>query len=242
MRENIIQENEWYQKMLFDKEIGKPARIYLNKRGITKDTAIHWQLGYSPFKMQNPVLKDYDNLYLKMQGRITIPIYDQNGNLTSISGRYILNSKNKPKYDHYPFPSRSVLFGLYNNKNDIYNKNEIFITEGQLDVIQSWQKGLTTVVSSFGAHCSLTQLALCSRYTDNIYMLYDDDFAGNTGTKKALEYKKYGLNIQTANILSHQDLDEYFRNHTVDDFYTKLNNRSEINILKYKLSKIRGDL
>lgn len=239
MRSDIIQENEWYQSMLLNKEIGKPARIYLKKRGINKDTALYWHLGYSPFNMQNPILKDYEDLYKKMQGRITIPIYDQNGELISISGRYILNDKNKPKYDHYPFSSRSILFGLYQNKDDIIKDNQVFITEGQMDVIHAWQKGLKTAISSFGAHCSLTQLALCSRYANNIYLLYDDDFAGHNGAKNALQYKKYGLNIVMANVLYKQDLDEFFNHHSVEDFYKKLNYHDGMNILKYKLSKIK---
>lgn len=240
MRTDIVDENQWYQEVLFDKELGKPGRIYLKQRGISKQTALYWNLGYSPFEVTNPVLKDYGNLYEKMQGRITIPIYDQNGQLISISGRYTLKSKEKPKYDHYPFPSRSVLFGLYQNKNDIIQKNEVFITEGQMDVIQAWQNNLKTVVSSFGAHCGLTQLALCSRYTDKIYLLYDDDAAGNTGTKSALQFKKYGLDLQVANVLYKQDLDEFFRQHTVDDFYKKLNAHDKMNILKYKLKQIRS--
>ena len=236
---DFTEENEWYIEQLFKKE-NINARRYLANRGITQKTAIFWKLGYSPFNEINPVLKDLDNVYKKMQGRITIPIFNQNDELISISGRYILNNKAKTKYDHYPFPSRATLFGLSQNKETIKQTNTIYITEGQMDVIRAWQAGVKNIVCSFGAHCSLNHITLASRYAENIIVLYDNDFAGQNGAKQTDLYKKYGINIKRLNILpSGQDLDNYFSTHTADDFNNLINLvNNEDNILKRKLKNL----
>lgn len=243
MRPNIEEENKFYINCLFDKQLGKSARIYLNKRGINKETVKFWKLGYSPYEIICPIF-DKENPYKpweKLQGRITIPIYDQNNQLISISGRLIKSIDNKPKYDHYPFPSRSVLFGLSQNKENIFNEDKCFITEGQIDVISSWQAGLKTVVSSFGAHCSLNHLALIARYTNNIYIIYDNDFAGYNGANKIKEFQKYKeLNINILNILNKgEDLDNYFKSHNKNDFDLLLNENNKQNMLNKKIQYLK---
>lgn len=244
MRPNIEQENEFYINCLFDKEIGKVARIYLNKRGITKETAKFWKLGYSPINIINPIFDINDNFkpWIKLQGRITIPIYNQNDELISISGRLIKKLKNKPKYDHYPFPSRSTLFGLSQNKMNIFNEDRCFVTEGQMDVISSWQAGVTNIVSSFGAHLSLNHLALISRYTNNIDIIYDNDFAGYNGANKVKEFKNLGdLNLNILRILKEgEDLDSFFKKNKKEDFYNLINNNNQMSILQKKLQYIKN--
>lgn len=235
--QNFIEENEWYIEQLFKKE-NIEARCYLFNRGLNKESVSFWKLGYSPFNKVNPVLEGLD-IYKKMQGRITIPIFNQNNELISISGRYIKNDKAKTKYDHYPFPSRATLFGLSQNKEEIKKANVCYITEGQMDVIKAWQKGVKTIVCSFGAHCSLNHIALASRYCDKIVILYDNDFAGQNGAKQVNEYKKYGIEINILNVLPEgQDLDNFFTEHSADDFYDLINSSNKLNILQ---NKLRGD-
>ena len=208
------EENNYYKQQLFNKE-NKIARQYLLSRGITQQTALDWELGFCPISDKS-----------KLKGRITIPIYDQNGNMISISGRLIYNLKKKSKYDHYPFPARSILFGLYLNKEYIKQQNTIFITEGQMDVIKAYQSGVKNVVCSFGAHCSLYQIAIAVRYCDNVYIIYDNDYAGQQGAKKIITDIKQqnitDINIKSLNLFSqNEDLDNYFSKHTKEDF-TKL--------------------
>lgn len=235
--QNFVDENEWYIEQLMSNN--NQGVAYLNYRNIAKSTAEFWHLGYSPLDKINPALKDLD-IYKKMQGRITIPIYNQNDEIISISGRYIFNDKSKSKYDHYPFPSRATLFGLAQNKEEIQKTNVCYITEGQMDVIKSWQAGVRNIVCSFGAHCSLNHIALASRYCDNIVILYDNDFAGQNGAQQVYLYKKYGVNVRVFNLLAEgQDLDNYFTYHTKDDFNKLVNSRDRLNVDRYKLQKLK---
>lgn len=240
------QELREYENILFKSEAGKIARDYLKNRGIVKKTAKFWNLGYCPIGFIPDCHRDQvDNevypFWEKMWGRLIIPIIDQNGKVISLSGRQIEKYKDSPKYDHYRFPARQILFGLNQNKNNIMNKNRCIITEGQMDVISSWQNGLDIVVSSFGAHGSLSHLALISRYCDHIDILYDGDQAGKKGMQDIRKITSIGeLNINIVNnIFSYgEDLDSWIQKNSPKKLFNLMDNRKD-DILKYKLHMMK---
>lgn len=229
---NIYEEElKEYQYILFKSKIGHKAREYMQyTRGISPATAKYWGLGYSPLNFIPECYKKDSNyeinkFWKKLNGRIVIPIYDANGKLISLSGRTIFNMK--PKYEHYPFSARKILFGLYQNKHKIREENLLIITEGQLDVISAWQKDVHTVVSSFGAHAGIDHLATASRYTNNIYILYDNDSAGLSGLDAIQEIAhQTNLNITLCPGIfpKGQDLDNWIKSHSKDELYTLINN------------------
>lgn len=183
------EESKEYIKMLYSEE-GREARQYLKNRYISVATAKFWELGYSPYDFVPECYKDSDvTFYKKMHGRITIPVYDSNGNMIGISGRAI-DPNVKPKYMHYVFPTRSTLFGLWQNKKDVVRENAIVFAEGQFDIINAWQNGLRICVCTFGAHFSEVQYAIASRYTNRINVMYDQDQAGIDGTISSMKRNK----------------------------------------------------
>ena len=150
---NLNDEMKEYSDILLNKPEGKPGRDYLKTRNITKSTAIAWNLGYCPVGYTPKCYKDLPvnfKFYQKMYGGLTIPVFDSNKNLVTISRRRVIELNKikgyedfkNPKYDHYPFNARSVLFGLNMNQGDMFLNNIAVVTEGQLDVISAWQKGL----------------------------------------------------------------------------------------------------
>jgi len=215
---NYEEQVDLYHNLLFDSKFGKSGRKYLNTRKIKKNTAIFWKLGYLPF---NYLKNNTDYQMKKMEGRITIPIYDSNGILVSIAGRSVYPAL-KPKYLHYSFPTSTTLFGLYQNKYNIAVKQHAIVTEGQMDVIMSWQNGLDNVVSSFGTKFSYEHLVLLSRYCDNINILYDADNAGEIGMNNAKKFSDISdvkINIKKDILLKDEDLDLFFKEKTLEDFY-----------------------
>ncbi len=243
---NFDEELMEYENILFSLESGVLGREYLRNRGITKKTAKFWNLGYCPIGYIPNCYKDQANenvypFWEKMWGRLIIPIIDQNGKVISLSGRRIVQYKDTPKYDHYRFPARQILFGLGQNKNDIMENNRCIITEGQMDVISSWQKGLNIVVSSFGAHGSLSHLALISRYCDKIDVIYDGDEAGKKGMKDIRKISSIGeLDINIVNnIFGYgEDLDSWIQKNSAKKLLDIIDNKKD-NILKYKLSMMK---
>ena len=225
---NFQPELDEYKYILFNTKEGLPGREYLKKRNISPQTAKIWNLGYCP--------KDYDaNCYKsflkenityfwrRMNNRLIIPIYNSNNKLISLSGREI-NSK-WPKYIHYPFQVKQNLFGLNINKDNIRTEDYALVTEGQIDVISAWQKGIKNITSSFGAHSSQYHLALLARYTNNIYYIYDNDEAGLQSIKFLKRIKHADLNVKYyINVFNkNEDLDNFCQNHTKAELETLLN-------------------
>jgi DNA primase len=180
--------------------------------------------------------------WTKMWNGITFPIRDQNGRMISISRRLIKKEEGRPKYDHYPFNARRVLFGLYQNKNEIRQLDRAIITEGQLDVISSWQHGLKIVTSSFGAHGSLDHLAVLSRYASIVDILYDEDNAGKVGTDAIEQFETYGdleVNLRTGIFPQGDDLDSWIRTHSMEELFTLIN-KTKVDHLRNKLRFLKS--
>jgi len=246
MKNDLLEkEIELYNDILLHKPEGDIGRKYLRSRRITQNTAKEWNIGYCPVGYIPPIYKDihdsaqYD-FWIKMWGRIVFEIRDIHGKIISISGRKIIDVPKRgknPKYDHYPFDARRNLFGLYKNKNDIFKEDKGIITEGQFDVITAWQNGLKTAVSSFGAHCSKTHCILLSRYTSNIFILFDSDYAGYQGLMQAKsKLKDMDLNINYKRIFEKdEDLDSWIKYNSKEDLYKLL----EVNRIDNVLSKLK---
>jgi DNA primase len=219
---DFSKELEEYKHQLFSTY--NNAMIYLCERGISLETAKYWQLGYSPIGYEPDCYKDNEEnkSWKKMNGRLIIPIIDQNGKVISLSGRRV-DDITGPKYDHYPFPARRILFGLYQNKSNIRKENMAIITEGQMDVISAWQNGMRVVTSSFGAHASADHLALISRYANELNILYDADAAGLKGLKifDDIESKSDITCRLCTDIFRHgEDLDNFSKYHSFDELKT----------------------
>lgn len=241
MIEHFPEESLEYQRILFNSEAGLPGRAYLKQRGITAETARHWEMGYCPYGHTAKVYKDMNKNPKKMYGRITFPIRDQHGKMISISGRLVLQLKEVPKYDHYPFAARRILFGLWQNKEDIRKLERAVVTEGQLDVITAWQSNFRIVTSSFGAHGSLDHLALLSRYSNIVDILYDADAAGEKGIEGIKKLTTLGdLDVRFQRPFPRgEDLDSWLRKNSVDDLWKALE-KDETDNLKLKLMRMKS--
>lgn len=155
-------------------------------------------------------------------GNVSIPIFDKDDNLTNI--RYRVN----PFSDHegYRYWSekgcRSILF---NEKVLSESPKEVYITEGEFDALQLWQRGLKFVLSTtLGAGYFSEEWVDAFRDVKRIYLCYDSDRAGRDGMLKAA--KKLGMDrcriIELPKVEGRKktDLTEYFVDdgHTFDDF------------------------
>ena len=218
-----------YQEILFSKKEGQAGREYLKKRNILPSTAKVWGLGFCPINYIPLIYRKKQSKYQykMLWDRLIIPVYNVHGKLISIGGRLIYKSKNT-KYANYQFTNSRNLFGIYLNYQEIRKQNIAIITEGQLDVISAWQKGIKTVTCSFGAHSGIEQIALLSRYTDNIYVIYDSDAAGSKGLNALKKIKSGDINLKLLSNLfpAGQDLDNWLQYHSKEEFYNLLNNNT----------------
>jgi DNA primase len=151
---------------------------------------------------------------------LIMPFRNSYGEIVALVGRTMLPeaewkalkiSKYKNTAESSVFKKGNLLFGLFENKQSIMDQNCVYIVEGQFDVIKANEKGFNNIVALGNSHMTSYQFSVISRYTDNIFLLLDNDEAGNKGRKRIVE--KFGklANIQNFYLPeSYKDIDEYF--------------------------------
>jgi DNA primase catalytic core len=147
---------------------------------------------------------------------IVLPYKNIYGDIIGLVGRSILSKEEqkaqgvKSKYKNTSLPKALNLFGMYNAKNDIIAKDSVIIVEGQFDCITCHRYGFKNVVAVGGVAFSKFHFYLLQRYTNNIFLLLDNDDAGRRERDNILS--RYGklANIQTIALDScYKDVDEY---------------------------------
>ena len=151
---------------------------------------------------------------------LIMPYKDTYGNVVGIVGRSLLSDKERKysKYKNTDFSKSKYLFGLYENKKSIIENDSVFVVEGQFDTIKAVEKGFTNIVSLGGAGMSDYQFFILSRYTNNIFLLLDNDDAGEKGRKRIIE--KFGKYANIHNFYlpePYKDIDEYLMENSYED-------------------------
>lgn len=146
---------------------------------------------------------------------LVMPFRDTYGKIVAMVGRTLLSDEERqkkkiPKYKNTVFRKGNYVFGLFENKQEIIDQNCVYIVEGQFDVIKAMEKGFRNIVALGNSNMTAYQLSVISRYTNNIFLLLDNDEAGEKGRKRIVD--KFG---QLANIRNfylpdgYKDIDEY---------------------------------
>lgn len=151
--------------------------------------------------------------------QLIMPFKNAYGKSVGLVGRTMLSdddmkSKNISKYKNTKqsefFKKGNFLFGLYENKKYILEQNSVFIVEGQFDVIKAVERGFKNIVALGNSNMTVYQFTLICRYTNNIFLLLDNDEAGKKGRKKIVNQFGKFANIQNFYIPeSYKDIDEY---------------------------------
>ena len=205
---------EFYQKNLLNNK-ESVAYKYLSGRAISDDNIETYGLGFAPnsFDALQQYLKGFFSeeiqekagLIIKRENnpgyvdrfrnRITIPIYDEKGNVVAFGARAIEVGQN-PKYLNSPdtivYNKSNILYGLYQAKDAIKEKDSIVIMEGYFDVISAQINGVKNAVGACGTALTDSHVKLISRYTQSrrIYLAFDTDRAGQNATKRGAQIIK----------------------------------------------------
>jgi DNA primase len=155
---------------------------------------------------------------------LIMPIKDLYGNPIALVGRTIIDEevrkeKKISKYKYtMDFTKTNNVFGLYENKNSIIQNDLVYVVEGQIDVIKAMERNFNNIVGIGGSSMSSYQFSLITRYTDNIFLLLDNDDAGEKGRKNIIE--RFGKYANISNLYlpdAYKDIDEYFRANPADE-------------------------
>ena len=141
-------------------------------------------------------------LYDALGGRLIFPIINAFDEVIGFGGRQL----EKVKFGKYKNTKETMLFDksktLYNvnllkKLKREQSLNEVIFVEGYMDTISLYQAGFRNVVATMGTSLTKEQARLAKRYTDNVLISYDGDFAGQNADLRGLEIlKDAGLNVR----------------------------------------------
>ncbi|HLF84240.1 MAG TPA: DNA primase [Blastocatellia bacterium] len=246
-RDSVLRLNEWaaefFELQLNDTEEGASAREYVQSRGIKKETAKLFRLGYAPdswdaltnhLKERDAttdeihtsglaVLKDTGGVYDRFRARVIFPITDPQGRVIAFGGRVM--GEGEPKYLNSPetavYTKGRNLFGLGHSKNEIRNLGFAILVEGYLDCIIPFQEGVHNIVASLGTALTDNQVRLLRRYMDQpqIVVNFDPDSAGQAATMRSIDVLlAEGFKVNILRMPTEQDPDAFVRAHGVERF------------------------
>lgn len=258
----------FYYKAFNDPDIGKPAREYAAKRGLSKQTLDNFGIGYSPIAWN--ALYDYlkgkgykdaellnsgifkksektDKPFDLFRGRLMFPIFDSFGKIIAFGGRAL--GDEKPKYINSPDSL------VYDKRNHLYAMNfarkeqsrQLIVVEGYMDAIAMHVAGFKNTVAALGTSFTDNQLKLCSRYAEEVVFFFDADNAGQNAALRAIkmmmEYLKKltGINIRIkiAKVPDGKDPDEFIKVNGADKFKEVV--RNALYVEDYLLERAKND-
>ena len=187
--------NAFYRSEFFKHEA---AVRYIYSRGINDAMIEKFELGWAGDSastirlLQNEniepkealevgiVKQNEKGIYASFIERITFPIYAHTAKLVGFGGRTI--SDHPAKYVNSPqsivFDKSKLLYGYHLARQSIFEKKQIIITEGYLDVIMLHFAGFTNAVAVLGTALTTNHLPLLKRGEISVVLCFDGDSAG----------------------------------------------------------------
>ncbi len=232
---------------------------YLKNRGLEKDTLTKFGIGYARagwHSLENYFIEEgtytREDLELaglliksekdgkfhdRYRGRLIFPIFNEGGKVIGFGGRVIKKDDDSAKYINSPetrvYYKSKTLYGLNFAKDHIRSHDSVLLVEGYMDVVSLAHAGIQNVVASSGTALTEEQVHLISRYTKNIFLIYDADLAGIKAAKRGIEIiLEQGLNIKVVSLPDGEDPDSYVRSKGQQEFEKQLQfSKSVINFI-----------
>jgi DNA primase len=215
---------------------GKLALEYYHYRGFTDETIRRFGLGYAfnswdalidharQQGIQADVLekaglvrkREDGNLYDYFRGRTIFPIFSTSGRVIGFGARKMREDDPLGKYINSPetpiYNKSRILYGMYQAKESIREKDLAILVEGYADLISVSQAGIANVVASSGTALTQEQTQLVARYTKNLVIVYDADSAGAQASLRGLEVAlENDLDVRVAELPKGEDPDSFVK-------------------------------
>ncbi len=251
----------WYKSNLIKSQ---SALNYLKDRGITQKSIERFALGYVESSSsvlnflkssQLPLPKAVDagviaigedgKYYARLTNRLIFPIYNQAGSIIGFGGRTLGN--HPAKYINSPqtklFDKSRVFYGYHLAKSEIYNRGEIIITEGYLDVIMLHQAGFSNAVATLGTALTSHHLPLIKKTNAKVILAYDGDKAGiNAAYKASLMLSQSGYEGRVVIFPNGKDPADMVAQNSINELKEYLNSGTDLGVFVIEQIKNRYDL
>lgn len=241
-------------------EAGRPGRAYLIGRGLTRDTIVHFGIGYAAegwdgltnaMRQQGYTKEELLAAHLVSEGarggiydtfrnRAIFPIIDLRGNVIAFGGRNL--GEKGPKYlnssDTPVFKKSRNLFALNFAKGS--PRKGLILCEGYMDVVSLHQAGFTNAVATLGTALTEEQCRLIAQYTGEVLLSYDSDGPGQAATRRATGLlEAAGVKIKVLSIPDAKDPDEFIKKFGAERFEQLIEGSSSAT--DFAISKLRGE-
>ena len=203
----------FFQDSLWDEKVGPMASAYLEERGIDRDTAERFGLGYAPDAWRGlheaashhgigeELLIEVGLVtrsekrrdpYDRFRDRLIFPIESLSGKVVGFGGRVLgAGREGSPKYINSPespiYHKGQVFYGLSWAKSAIRRQETALVVEGYMDVVSLAAAGFENAVAPLGTAVTSDQVAVLRRYTSRAHLLFDSDAAGRKATFRAAD-------------------------------------------------------
>ncbi len=173
-----------------------------------------------------------EHIFDRYTSRVIFPIHNVTGRVIGFGGRILGNDKKLAKYINSPqtdiYDKSRVLYGLYFAKKTIIQEDNCYLVEGYTDVISMHQSGIENVVSSSGTSLTVEQIKLIHRFTANITILYDGDFAGIKASFRGIDLiLEEGMNVRVLLFPDGDDPDSYSKKVSSEEFKGFIKNNAK---------------
>src|SRR5438874_5376734 len=238
---------EWFHENLLKRDAGGTARDYLKTRGINREVAKSWKLGYAPESwdafcqwaskegyrrqelLSSGLVKRRDEergegeFYDRFRGRLMFPICNDVGEVIAFSGRVLAADATAAKYINSPetplFRKGRVLFGLHKTKRALIDADCAVVCEGQLDLITLFEAGIQNVVAPQGTAFTEQQARVLKRFVNEVVLCFDADAAGKKAAERSLDaLLQNDLIVRVAEMPAGEDPDSLVRREGKEEF------------------------
>ena len=215
-------------------EGARPARRYLEDRGLSPESRERFGIGYAP-KRSDGLLQelraDYspDQLrlsgliqrserdsshYARFRGRVMFPIWNEAGKIVGFGGRAL--GEDQPKYLNSPetplYSKSGTLYALNLARESIRRQGRAVLVEGYMDCIALHQAGIGNAVAVCGTSLTEDQVRLLGRFTKKVLVNFDPDEAGDSATLRSLALLvQGGFGVRVLALPDRLDPDAYIR-------------------------------
>jgi DNA primase len=199
----------------------------INTRKLSEETVRLFHLAHRDSKgtiyVDADMTEPFPALDFRFNDASLFPIQDLYGKVVGVSARPFNPGPNLPKYVNTSYEKSEHLYGLNLTWKECVKEKRAFVVEGNVDVLQMWQKGIKNVVGMLGSAFSVTQLGLLAGFVERVIFVPDGDMAGLNfmeKTKNTLlkRYKDVPMSFSFLMLPQGYDPDSYLKKYSKEEF------------------------
>ncbi|MGH6736647.1 MAG: DNA primase [Methyloceanibacter sp.] len=190
---------------------GREALTYAEGRGLARETLQEFRIGHAPSSrdaLKSALIKqgftevqlldagllikpdDGRPTYDRFRNRLTIPILDAKSRVVAFGAR-ALDPQAEPKYLNSPetrlFDKGSTVFNFARARGPAFDRGELIVVEGYMDVIALHQVGFANVAATLGTAFTERQMEILWQLAPEPVICFDGDRAGEAAAARAID-------------------------------------------------------